>query len=103
MGTMLVLFFCLSEWIYTIFVFFLRLCEKRGSTHNNMPGKVISVRGPQVRRRMLLERVPRVRPDEFERSLGVDPDGDPGAYFPKGGRGLVDLDVEMVILEETEG
>ena len=42
-------------------------------------------------------------PDEFERTLGVGSDGDAGADFAKGAGGFVDLDVDVGVLEKTEG
>ena len=39
---------------------------------------------------------------EFESALGVDSKGNASTYFPKGVRGFIDLDVDVVILEKTK-
>ena len=51
---------------------------------------------------MLLERFPSVGPYDFESALGIGPDSDTGAYLSKGRCGFVDLDVNVMIFQETE-
>lgn len=39
---------------------------------------------------------------EFESTLGIESKSDASAYFAKGMRGFINLDVDVVILEETK-
>ena len=67
-----------------------------------MISKDIGVRFPLVRCRVLLESAPCMGSYEFESALGVDSKGNASTYFPKGVRGFIDLDVDVVILEKTK-
>ena len=51
---------------------------------------------------MLLERFPSVGSYEFESALGVGSDSDTRAYLSKGRCGFIDLDVDVIVFEETE-
>ena len=51
---------------------------------------------------MLFEGVPRMRSNKFEGALGVGSDCNSSAYLAKGVRSFVDLDIYMVVLEETK-
>lgn len=62
----------------------------------------ICVRFPSVWCCMFLESVPSMGPYESESALGVDSKSNASTYFTKGVCGFVDLDVDVVILEETK-
>lgn len=51
---------------------------------------------------MLLKSVPSMIPYESQSALAVGSNRDAGTYLTKGVCGLIDLDIEMGILEETK-
>ncbi len=60
------------------------------------------MRLPHVWCCVLRESVPSTGPKEFESALAVGCNSDTSAYFTKGVCGFVNLDIDMVVLEETK-
>ena len=71
-------------------------------TYDKIACEDITVRFPLVWRCVLLECVIGMGSNELESFLGVESDSNTSAYFPKGVCGFVDLDIDMVVLEETK-
>lgn len=63
---------------------------------------IVDVGFPHVWCCMLLEGVPSMRSNEFESAFGVWPNSNASAYFAKGVCSFVDVDINVVVLEETE-
>lgn len=51
---------------------------------------------------MLFKSVPSMRSYESEGALRIDCNPDASANFTEGGRSFVDLDIDVIILEETK-
>ena len=51
---------------------------------------------------MLLKSVPSMGSYEFESALGIGSNRDTSAYFTEGVCSLIDLDIKMVVFEETK-
>lgn len=72
-------------------------------THHDEIRHRLCVLRPHVPRDMFVISGSSLGPYESQRLLGIGSEADPGADFSKGGRGFVDLDVDVGVFEKGEG